>query len=1421
MKKKLNTRFVLIVALAVAVFGVGAHVLHAVQISRNATEFLKRANRAEQVGKLTRALDYLARYLKLHPNDTDALAKQGLILKELAETPRQLWRAFEILDRVLRRDPSRHDIRWQAIRIAIDIERFNDARDHLDILTKDFPNDCEWNFLSARCEEGDQKWQEAKKLYSKAKALADQGDPSFQRMPIEDRVDVYVRLAGLLRLRLNAEREASDAVMADLIQNLADAFQAHLARFRYHFAVNDFEEAQKDLEAAKKLAPNEVDVILADARLALWAADLAREKNEETSIQSHVDHARQSLKRGLEIHPESVPLIRALASLEKQAGQPEEALAVLEQAVKLIPDDASLQLDLAETLIQLERYDAARKTIRDMRHMGAPAALLAFLEARIPLQQRNWHEAARRLERVVPLLATWSELQKQANLALGRCYQQLGEPDLQLKAYQRVLAVDPLSVPATLGYGDALVTMGQIDSAAAAYRRIAASVPAMKIELARLLLWQYLRQPAGQRNPAEIRQLLQEASQQFPNSSLVVVLQAELLAATATLGQARELLEQATQKNPQALDLWSSLATVTARQDGLASGLTILNEAQRKLGDSVELRLARARLLMRYPSEDLRDRLLDLTKNTDAFDQPQRRQLLRGVGQAILGTGDLDAAKEIWARIAKDQPYDVGARLMLFDLAVLSNDLPAIEKAVAELERVQGEDGTLARYARASQLILAARKNKASAKGKLERAKTLLIEVGARRHWWARVPLRLADIAELEGDTAAALVHYQRAIKLGERTPSVIARTVQLLSERQRYAEVEAILSKFRGEEAVMGTLRRFEVESSIRRNDTQRAIELARKAVPPDSTNFRDHLWYGQVMWLTGQLPDAEKAFRKAAELAKDQPLPWVRLLQFYVITKQPEQAKDAFAEAKKRLSEKDSPVALARCYELIGDKAGTLRLYQAALAANPDDPGILRSVVSYYLRNGEADKAVPHLRKLIELQNPGRETWARKILAIVLAASGDYQKTNEALDLLGGSENVVGAAQSDTDSLRLRAILLAGQRGRQPRLEAIKILEQLASQKKLIASDQFLLAQLYERSGDWKRYRELMLALLADTQPSDPQYPQYVATFADSLLRRNRVDEAGVWIDRLDQWDQASPKRFSTVALKARLLKARSRGGEAVQLLAAHVNAQPKDTLRTAVLLEQIGEIQAAEKHYRRYVSQADKPTASLVLALFLGRNGRIEEGLQLCLSASETCSGEAVSDTLVNLLYTSKPLPQARQIEQAARQMDQLVQQHPKSAVVLQRFAAIRNLQGRYGEVMDLYRRVLKLNDRDSVAMNNLAWFLAVYSRKTTEAMELINRAIDLEGPLPALLETRAAVHLEAGQTDLAIRDLEEAAAESRSDSIYFHLAQAYWAAGNRAAARRAFQTAESLGLNLGTVHALEHDLYSQLKQQLSPR
>ena len=124
--------------------------------------------------------------------------------------------------------------------------------------------------------------------------------------------------------------------------------------------------------------------------------------------------------------------------------------------------------------------------------------------------------------------------------------------------------------------------------------------------------------------------------------------------------------------------------------------------------------------------------------------------------------------------------------------------------------------------------------------------------------------------------------------------------------------------------------------------------------------------------------------------------------------------------------------------------------------------------------------------------------------------------------------------------------------------------------------------------------------------------------------------------------------------------------------------------------------------------------------------------------------------------------------------------------------------------------MYRRILEKDARQVTSANDLAWLLALKGGHAEEAVKLVSCAVEVGGPNPDLLDTRAVAYLALNRpeaTKLAVKDLNDVIREAPSPIAYFHQAQAYLLAGDRREALQAWKKAnEGTRLTPESVHPL---------------
>ena len=751
-------------------------------------------------------------------------------------------------------------------------------------------------------------------------------------------------------------------------------------------------------------------------------------------------------------------------------------------------------------------------------------------------------------------------------------------------------------------------------------------------------------------------------------------------------------------------------------------------------------------------------------------------------------------------------------------------------------------------------------------------------ELASRRPAWSVIPLASAQLEQQElsqGNLTdeevqakeETIIHaYRRAVDLGQRSSAIVRETVKLLFKNKRGSEALDLLNSIPLESQLAGDLGRQASKFAVENRDFQRAADIARKMVDAAPGDFQERLWLVQILLSSGRQADAETEIRKAVDLAKTDSDRWITLVRFMIITKQLEKARKAIKDAEVVMPPDQAPLALAQCCEMLGkayeqSDDGAMKewyaeageWYEKAETAHPDDFSIMRRLANFYRQTKQIVEAEAQLNAILKgsgkLQNAERVAWARRTLADVL--STDRRRVGDALALLEEAGQTANGAQGakafeNSEDLRVLARVLDAQQTKEHRKRAIETLESLVGTNLANADDRFLLARLYEISGDWPRaqgeYRELNLRT-KNTRDMETlnRRPFYLGQFVNGLLRNHKANDDQDLVeaeDLVDELKQIQPDQLHTLVLQIEIARARNQMDKAMDLIqtsASRSDFAPLTIKTLAELAEKLGHFDVAERLYRRYDTVAKTRDSKDVLAKFLSRRGHLKDALDLFepLWANPHDAEIAAGTCIPLILSTSGPFD-AEQFDRVTRSLEQAIKQKTNSALLLAGLGNCRERQEFYDEAKRLYESVIKQSSPNAVespntkgliaaSYNNLAWLLALRDHREKDALVDINNAIKLVGPLPDFLDTRGVIYLRLKQTAEAIKDLQTAVEADPSPAKSFHLAQAYLQANNKEKARQCLGDAtqkqlEQLGSGPGGLHPLEQAAYQKVLSEL---
>jgi cellulose synthase operon protein C len=1449
--RRLNARLLLLLLVAVAVGGLIMQGLHAYQVGRQSSAFLREADRAEQAGNSQEAAGFLRTYLHLVPEDTQTMERLATLLFD----HRQYGEARDLFGQIILRDQNNEHVRRRLVDTSIRSERYQDALYHLGFLLKSHPDDADLWLQFGAAQEGLGQFRPAVDDF----ATAIKKSPGL--------IAAYEKSARILADRL-ADSQAAITLLVKMVNEKENRMksEAYIARARFiqshmedrsvRAAIganrdsgkssrpqtgSDSQRSQEapqkafadDVKEALRLAPTNSQALLLAAQAAL-ANGSAKEAG---------DYAEQASRQD----PSNAECYLVLASIQLHEQHISAAADCLTRGLRATEDAPALVWTLANLRLENNEIQEAKTLLERLRPIESARPIVRYLTARIRITESKWADATRELEGVAGELKRWPQLYKDAQLRLAQCYSRLGRDDWTVGAYRAALEVDPDSTPARVGLADSLRTLGRIDEALVELRRLRQrpDAPARtEEELLRLTIAKTLALPPNERDwtaiDAQLRDILRK-----PFAADVVLLKAEVELGKDRPDETTRILRAALEKAPNDLRLWTALTSLIARQEHWDETERLLEEMKKRLGDCVTGRLARAAYLVRRYGSLRKEELCSLADPPPSFSPSDQRALLFPIGRMAASVQDYDLAQRLWQKVAEAEPANLQIRLMLIDLAWQKEKPEDLEKPLIEIKALE-QNGPYSHYGEALNSAGLARRLKDEAVRKqdkalfsrsdalFDRAIGQLEEAHSRFPSWSKIPLMAAQVADIRGNSNVALENYRAAFDLGERNAIVVTRLLRLLVDRQENEKIESVVRQLLDEKVPFSSeLTGVVSQALVQMGDRQGALALARKAAET-SKDIRNVILLGQLLRVNGQPHAAEAEFQRATKLAPKEVSPWLALIAFYSSGGRSDLAEKTVRQALAAIDPQEAWELEGYAYQVAGKLEEAEKTYDMALKASPDRFQIRKLAVEAKLLNHHTAQSQSLLREFLATAETSGDhanvAWARRTLALSLAAAGTYPSYEQALGLIG--KNLQSLYASDADR-RVEAMIQASFPTFDSRTKAIETLRKLAERPNVLSpDDRIVMARLLRSRGEWVQSSQVFREVVARSKD-----PRHLAAYIDALLSEKEPAAADDWLRRLES---LAPHDFVTADLRAKLLAAQGRYSEAFDRIVAAADEGLAEKATSVALrraasqrLEEFGNeltrlnrkedaqrfFAKAESFIREKDGGGKGNVAQQVSAdylQFLVRRGRGAEALAEFdrLSVAASAAGRDQACMSVATWQVSDP----EQLHRLERSLAQVAERSPSYSAWVA-LAAVQDRLQKYDDEETSYRRALALDDGARIdALNNLAYLLALRKKNLTEAQSLVGRAIALAGPRTSLLDSRALVELAADQPSAALGDLETAVSDGAAPLHLFHLARVRMMNGELDGARSSLKKAIERGLTEESFNSLEASSFQELKAQL---
>lgn len=901
------------------------------------------------------------------------------------------------------------------------------------------------------------------------------------------------------------------------------------------------------------------------------------------------------------------------------------------------------------------------------------------------------------------------------------------------------------------------------------------------------------------------------------------------------------IARQTEEQHPDDVSLLEPLVTFYQQLQRPDDADRALSRLQTAAADSATGSLAAARLQIQRREFAAAKETLQAALSTA---QPNERlQIERTLARLAIEEGDKEGAATLLAEISSRHPDDPTVLQLRWQVAESQGDA-AVKALAAEMEgNSQDTNEALLIQRLLGEASVSNEEPLRNALTRLERLEK------ARPRWSATYTLR-GQLEDKRGNADAAIRAFQEAIRLGDRRLAVIERLIALLYDRRDFSQASQYLAQVEKLIPSSSVLSTVAMSLAVQNNQFGSALTTAQQSVEARPNDAMARMWYGQLLMSNQQLPEAEQQFLTAVKVAPQDVRLWNALFAYYIRADESTKARETLAQmmaqpkltagGQAEMAPGQREFVRAQALQLLGDVQEAEASYRKAMNLSPDDLTIPVRLASLYLSQpsvaGEdaIQKAIDVLEQATQTatqradrQGQGSRDRNDPVLPRLKQMVSELQRSR------GGEESLqdflawlksVGGDDLSPDDRRMEARFRINRDGRDNLEQARAILEELANSPDAIPADRLVLAQTQERLGDLDGARANYLEVARNAGSAR----ELIAPLVDFLIRRNDLREADTWQQQLER-SVGSEFNAGVLQLRARLLAAQGRAAEGpsvVEPIAQRhlATISPENRAERAQHMAAVAQIYsqvqlfaAAEPWCRRRMEI--EPQQFPPLAFCLAQQNRVAEALDVCFAAAGKYPDSPVPTVVISgVLVTGKP--STADFERAEPVLLAAETKYHDNANVLFEISNARFIQDRKADAIRLLKRVVELDPKNVIALNNLATIMAEDPTLRAEAHKYIDQAIAHIGARPDLYDTKGTIYIYDNEPEKAVELLEFAVASLRKDPRHqFHLAVAYFKLNRLDEATRHFQESLSAGLESQILTATDRDLINQLRPLLT--
>ncbi|HAQ86777.1 MAG TPA: hypothetical protein DCR78_10110, partial [Pseudomonas sp.] len=318
-----------------------------------------------------------------------------------------------------------------------------------------------------------------------------------------------------------------------------------------------------------------------------------------------------------------------------------EAMPLLENSLRLHPEDKRLRLTYARLLVEQDRFEDAMGEFATLVQQHPSDDDLRFSLALVCLEAQAWREAIVYLEE---LIDRGSHLDA-AHFNLGRAYRELGKNEQALTAFAKVGPGNEY-LPAKLMQAELLFALGRNQEAS----RLLASARDEQPDYAIQLYLIELEALSGQQQLDAAWELAEQALNEFPDDLNLLYTRAMIAEKRGDLAQLERDLRYIIEHEPDNAMAINALGyTLADRTDRYQEALDLIEQAYRINPDDAAILDSLG--WVNYRLGNLQEAEAQLRKALERFPD---HEVAAHLGEVLWSAGKQREARAIWAKALKD-----------------------------------------------------------------------------------------------------------------------------------------------------------------------------------------------------------------------------------------------------------------------------------------------------------------------------------------------------------------------------------------------------------------------------------------------------------------------------------------------------------------------------------------------------------------------------------------------------------------------------------------------------------------------------------------------------------------------------------------------------------------------------------------------